>query len=149
MGSKRKLLESKDCVDGLYISEVWTKSMLTKGYTQNKKRAAEQLIYCSRPRTYGDVDKQTAAQVLTSPRSTYIKFNNNYLIITTMKTNQLTTNEIRFILAVDATWTVLRQPVLTKIYHDEWASLYPRPLSSDGKELTLYGFVFNIMYQEV
>ena len=149
MGSKRKLLESKDCVDGLYISEVWTKSMLTKGYTQNKKRAAEQLIYYSRPRTYGDEDKQTAAQVLTSPRSTYIKFNNNYSIITTMKTTQLTPNEIRFILAVDATWTVLRQPVLTKIYHDEWASLYPRPLSADGKELTLYGFVFNIMYQEV
>ena len=66
-----------------------------------------------------------------------------------MKTNQLTPNEIRFILAVDATWTVLRQPILTKIYHDEWASLYPRPLSADGKELTLYGFVFNIMYQEV
>ena len=66
-----------------------------------------------------------------------------------MKTNQLTPNEIRFILAVDATWTVLRQPVLTKIYQDEWASLYPRPLSNDGKELTLYGFVFNIMYQEV
>ena len=65
-----------------------------------------------------------------------------------MKTNQLTSNEIRFILALDATWTVLRQPVLTKIYHDEWASLYPRPLSNDGKELTLYGFVFNIMYHE-
>ena len=123
--------------------------MLTKGYTHNKKRAAEQLIYYSRPRTYGDEDKQTAAQVLTSPRSTYIKFNNNYSIITTMKTTQLTPNEIRFILAVDATWTVLRQPVLTKIYHDEWASLYPRPLSADGKELTLYGFVFNIMYREV
>ena len=149
MGSKRKLLESKDCVDGLYISEVWTKSMLTKGYTQNKKRAAEQLIYYSRPRTYGDEDKQTAAQVLTSPRSTYIKFNNNYLIISTMKTNQLTPNEIRFILAVDATWTVLRQPVLTKIYHDQWASLYPRPLSAEGEELTLYGYVFNVMYKEV
>ena len=38
-----------------------------------------------------------------------------------MKTTPLTPNEIRFILAVDATWTVLRQPVLTKIYHDEWA----------------------------
>ena len=149
MGSKRKLLESKDCVDGLYISEVWTKSMLTKGYTQNKKRAAEQLIYYSRPRTYGDEDKQTAAQVLTSPRSTYIKFNNNYSIITTMKTTQLTPNEIRFILAVDATWTVLRQPVLTKIYHDQWASLYPRPLSAEGEELTLYGYVFNVMYREV
>lgn len=63
-----------------------------------------------------------------------------------MKTNQLTSNEIRFILALDATWAILRQPVLTKIYHDEWASLYPRPLSTDGKELTLYGFVFNVMY---
>ena len=123
--------------------------MLTKGYTQNKKRAAEQLIYYSRPRTYGDEDKQTAAQVLTSPRSTYIKFNNNYSIITTMKTTQLTPNEIRFILAVDATWTVLRQPVLTKIYHDQWASLYPRPLSAEGEELTLYGYVFNVMYKEV
>ena len=38
-----------------------------------------------------------------------------------MKTTPLTPNKIRFILAVDATWTVLRQLVLTKIYHDEWA----------------------------
>ena len=66
-----------------------------------------------------------------------------------MKTTQLTSNEIRFILAVDATWTVLRQPVLTKIYHDQWASLYPRPLSAEGEELTLYGYVFNVMYKEV
>ena len=66
-----------------------------------------------------------------------------------MNKKQLTSNEIRFILAVDATWTVLRQPVLTKIYHDEWASLYPRPLSAEGKELTLYGFVFNVMYGAV
>ena len=66
-----------------------------------------------------------------------------------MNNNQLTSNEIRFILAVDATWTVLRQPLLTKIYHDEWASLYPRPLSAEGKELTLYGYVFNIMYAAV
>ena len=66
-----------------------------------------------------------------------------------MNKKQLTSNEIRFILAVDATWTVLRQPVLAKIYHDEWASLYPRPWSAEGKELTLYGFVFNIMYEAV
>ena len=66
-----------------------------------------------------------------------------------MNKKQLTSNEIHFILAVDATWTVLRQPVLTKIYHDEWASLYPRPLSAEGKELTLYGFVFNVMYGAV
>ena len=64
-------------------------------------------------------------------------------------TKQLTPNEIRFILAVDATWTVLRQPLLTKIYHDEWATCYPRPLSSDGKDLSLYGYVFNIMYKAV
>ena len=31
-----------------------------------------------------------------------------------MKTTQLTPNEIRFILAVDATWTVLRQSVLPR-----------------------------------
>ena len=56
------------------------------------------------------------------------------------------TTQIRFTLALNATWSVLHDPVLTKIYHDEWASLYPRPLSTDGKELTLYGFVFNVMY---
>ena len=62
---------------------------------------------------------------------------------------QLTQNEVRFILASDATWAVLRQPVLTKIYHDKWASLYPRPLSNDGKELSLYGYVFNVMYDSL
>ena len=68
-----------------------------------------------------------------------------------MKTNnhQSMNPQVRFTLTLNATWSVLRDPVLTKIYHDEWASLYPRPLSADGKELTLYGFVFNIMYQEV
>ena len=66
-----------------------------------------------------------------------------------MKKNHLTSNEIRFILAVNAIWTVLRDPVLTKIYHKEWSRIYPRPLSVDGNELTLYGYVFYVMYGEV
>ena len=63
-----------------------------------------------------------------------------------MKEQTLTTNEIRFILAVNATWAVLRDPVLTKIYHKEWIRIYPRPQSVNGNELTLYGYVFNVMY---
>ena len=58
----------------------------------------------------------------------------------------LTANEIRFILSLNATWSVLRDPVLTQIYQKQWAMLYPRPLSTDGKELTLYGYVFNVMW---
>ena len=91
----------------------------------------------------------TVLTVVTVTKQQVSSININYLIISTMKTNQLTPNEIRFILAVDATWTVLRQPVLTKIYHDQWASLYPRPLSAEGEELTLYGFIFNLMYHGV
>jgi len=91
----------------------------------------------------------TVLTVLTVTKQQVSSININYLIIATMKTNQLTPNEIRFILAVDATWTVLRQPVLTKIYHDQWASIYPRPLSAEGEELTLYGFIFNLMYHGV
>ena len=126
--------------------------MLTKGYTQNKKRAAEQLIYYSRPHTYGDEDKQTAAQVLTSPR--YIKFNNNYSIITTMKTkNQKTmTPQVRFTLALNATWSVLHDPVLTKLYARHWKRYITRAtkeIAPTERLLTLYGFVFNVMYHEV
>ena len=66
-----------------------------------------------------------------------------------MTTQMLTANEIRFTLALNATWSVLRDPVLTLIYQKQWAMLYPRPLSADGKELTLYGYVFNVMYKEL
>ena len=112
--------------------------------TQNKKRAAEQLIYYSRPRTYGDEDKQTAAQVLTSPRSTKTKFNNNYLIITTMKTNKpkTMTPQVRFTLALNATWSILRDPVLTKIYVRKWKR-------QNGLLVTIYGYVFREMYKAV
>jgi len=127
--------------------------MLTKGYTQNKKRAAEQLIYYSRPRTYGDEDKQTAAQVLTSPRSTYIQFNNNYSIITTMKTTKKNmTPQVRFTLALNATWSVLHDPVLTKLYARHWKRYVTRAtkeIAPTERLLTLYGFIFNVMYQEV
>ena len=128
--------------------------MLTKGYTQNKKRAAEQLIYYSRPRTYGDEDKQTAAQVLTSPRSTKTKFNNNYSIITTLKTNQPQTMppQVRFTLALNATWSVLHDPVLTKLYARHWKRYVTRAtkeIAPTERLLTLYGFIFNVMYKEV
>ena len=59
------------------------------------------------------------------------------------------TTQDRFTLALHATWSVLRDPVLTKIYMRQWEALYPRPMSVDGEELTLYGYVFNIMYKEV
>ena len=107
----------------------------------------------TRPRTYGDEDKQTAAQVLTSPRSTYIKFNNNYLIITTMKTKnpKTMTPQVRFTLALNATWSILHDPVLTKIYMRPW-KLYlnktSKILTPGDKQLSLYGFVFNLMYSE-
>ena len=68
----------------------------------------------------------------------------------TKSNNQLLTqNEIRFILALNDTWKVLRDPVLTKIYHEQWALIHPRPLSSEGEELSLYGYVFNVMYAAV
>ena len=31
----------------------------------------------------------------------------------------------------------------------QWEALYPRPLSVEGEELTLYGYVFNVMYEAV
>ena len=73
----------------------------------------------------------------------------------TITNHFLTENEIRFILAVNATWTVLRQPVLTQIYMREWQQYatrwhHPMALHLKGeKMLTLYGYVFNIMYHAV
>ena len=63
-----------------------------------------------------------------------------------MKTTILTQNEMRFTLAVNATWAVLHDPILTTIYYQQWIRSYPRPLSVTGKELSLYGYVFNVMY---
>jgi hypothetical protein len=68
-----------------------------------------------------------------------------------MKTQPLTTQD-RFTLALNATWSVLRDPVLTKIYMRQWK----RYLSRLGKSLlpgaqlpTLYGYIFNLMYKEL
>lgn len=58
-------------------------------------------------------------------------------------------SQIRFAMAAHAAWLVLKNPVLTRVFMQQWESLYPRPLSAEGEELTLYGYVFNIMYKEV
>ena len=55
-------------------------------------------------------------------------------------------SQIRFAMAAHATWLVLKNPVLTRVYHDQWEKLYPRPTTQDGHELSLYGYVFNIMH---
>jgi hypothetical protein len=57
--------------------------------------------------------------------------------------------QIRFAMAAHAAWLVMKNPILSRIYMHEWEQLYPRPLSVEGEELTLYGYVFNIMYREV
>jgi hypothetical protein len=74
-----------------------------------------------------------------------------FIIYTFMKPQQLTTQD-RFTLALHATWSVLRDPVLTKIYMRQWK----RYLSRLGKSLlpgdqlpTLYGYIFGIMYKEL
>ena len=59
------------------------------------------------------------------------------------------TTQDRFAMASYAAWTVMRNPVLTRVYMNQWETLYPRPLSVEGEELTLYGYVFNIMYEAI
>ena len=72
-----------------------------------------------------------------------------------MKTNQIKqmTTQVRFTLALHATWSVLRDPVLTNIYLEKWQGLQPRPTTKEispyERLLTLYGFIFNLMYKEV
>lgn len=58
-------------------------------------------------------------------------------------------SQIKFAMAAHAAWLVLRNPVLTRVYMTQWEALYPRPLSVEGEELTLYGYVFNVMYEAV
>ena len=58
-------------------------------------------------------------------------------------------SQIKFAMAAHATWLVMRNPVLTRVYMMQWESLYPRPLSVEGEELSLYGYVFNIMYEAI
>ncbi len=58
-------------------------------------------------------------------------------------------SQIRFAMAAHAAWLVMKNPVLTRVYMTQWEALYPRPKSVEGEELTLYGYVFNIMYEAV
>ena len=52
----------------------------------------------------------------------------------------MTQNQIRFVRTLTATWKVLRDPVLTKIYMRKWKR--KRKIGS-----TIYGFVFRDMYK--
>ena len=64
----------------------------------------------------------------------------------------MNTSQIRFVLALHATWNVLRDPVLTKMYTRHWKRYVARAtkeLSPCERILTLYGYVFNLMYHEV
>ena len=66
-----------------------------------------------------------------------------------MKTNHSMTSQDRFAMASYAAWSVLRNPVLTRVFQQQWESIYPRPTALDGHELTLYGYVFYVMYHAV
>lgn len=68
-----------------------------------------------------------------------------------MKPQQLTTQD-RFTLAVNATWSILRDPVLTKIYSRLWKRYIHKStkvLVPGERLLTLYGYIFNAMYHEL
>ena len=70
-----------------------------------------------------------------------------------MKTKQQPmSNQVRFMLTLNATWSVLRDPVLTKMYTRVWKRYVTRAtkdIAPKQRLLTLYGFVFNLMYKEV
>ncbi len=50
-------------------------------------------------------------------------------------------------MAAHAAWLVMKNPVLVRVYMEQWEKLYPRPLSVEGEELSLYGYVFHVMYK--
>ena len=56
-------------------------------------------------------------------------------------------SQIRFAMAAHAAWIVMKNPVLTRVYMEQWERMYPRPLSVEGAELSLYGYVFQVMYK--
>ena len=59
-----------------------------------------------------------------------------------MNKNKQMTPQVRFTLALNATWSVLRDPVLTKIYVRKWKR-------QKGLLVTIYGYVFREMYKAV
>ena len=69
-----------------------------------------------------------------------------------MKTNHSMTSQDRFAMASYAAWSVLRDPVLTKIYARQWkryVTRATREIAPTERLLTLYGYIFNEMYREV
>ena len=50
-------------------------------------------------------------------------------------------------MAAHAAWLVMKNPVLTRVYMEQWERMYPRPLSVEGAELSLYGYVFQVRYK--
>ena len=73
---------------------------------------------------------------------------------TTMKTNnhKSMNPQVRFTLALHATWSVLHDPVLTKMYTKLWkryVTQCTKLLTPGEKLLSLYGYVFNLMYKAV
>jgi hypothetical protein len=63
-------------------------------------------------------------------------------IIMKTKNSKTMTTQVRFTLALNATWSVLRDPVLTKIYVRKWKR-------QNGLLVTIYGYVFREMYKAV
>ena len=60
--------------------------------------------------------------------------------------------QVRFTLVLNATWSVLRDPVLTKMYTRHWKryiSKCAKIIAPGEKLLSLYGYVWNVMYREV
>ena len=58
------------------------------------------------------------------------------------KNQKSITPQVRFTLALNATWSILRDPVLTKIYVRKWKR-------QNGLLVTIYGYVFREMYKAV
>ena len=68
------------------------------------------------------------------------------------KNQKSMTTQVRFTLAVNATWSVLHDPVLTKMYARIWKRYITRAtkeIAPTEQLLTLFGFIFNVMYREV
>ena len=68
------------------------------------------------------------------------------------KNQKSMTPQVRFTLALNATWSVLHDPVLTKMYTRHWkryVTKCSKVLTPGEKLLSLYGYVWNVMYREV
>ena len=69
-----------------------------------------------------------------------------------MNKNKQMTTQVRFVLTLHATWSALHDPVLTKMYTRHWKryiSKCSKIITPGEKLLSLYGYVWNVMYQEV